>query len=55
LTFVGLGDDRMFDALEEAYRQRVPSCVWYNVLPLWDDIRAHPRFHDIIRRMNFPP
>jgi TolB-like protein/Flp pilus assembly protein TadD len=54
VIYLGLGDDRMFDALEEAYQQRAPSLVWLNVMPWWDDVRAHPRFQDIIRRMNFP-
>jgi tetratricopeptide (TPR) repeat protein len=53
-TYLGLGDERMFDALEGAYQQRVPSLVWLKVLPHWDDVRAHPRVQDIIRRMNFP-
>jgi tetratricopeptide (TPR) repeat protein len=54
LTYVGLGDERLFDALEEAYQQRAPSLAWLNVMPWWDDARAHPRFQDVVRRMNFP-
>lgn len=53
-TYMGLGDERMFEALEEAYQQRSPSLVWLKVYVHWDDVRAHPRFQDIIRRMNFP-
>jgi len=55
LTYVGLGDERMFDALEDAYQQRAHSLIWLNVVPWWDDVRAHPRFQDVVRRMNFPP
>jgi eukaryotic-like serine/threonine-protein kinase len=54
LTYLGLNDERMFDAFESAYQQRSSSLVWLNVMPWWDDVRAHPRFQDIIRRMNFP-
>jgi TolB-like protein/Tfp pilus assembly protein PilF len=55
LTYAGLGDERMFDALEDAYQQRAHSLIWLNVVPWWDDVRAHPRFQDVVRRMNFPP
>jgi tetratricopeptide (TPR) repeat protein len=54
LTYLGLGDERMFDALEGAYQQRTPSLVFLNVMKWWDDVLAHPRFQDIIRPMNFP-
>jgi tetratricopeptide (TPR) repeat protein len=54
LTYLGLSDERMFDALEGAYQQRSPNLIWLNVAPLWADVRAHPRFQDIVRRMNFP-
>ena len=55
LTYAGLGDERMFDALEDAYQQRAHSLIWLNVVPWWDDVRAHPRFQEVVRRMNFPP
>jgi eukaryotic-like serine/threonine-protein kinase len=54
IIYVSLGDERMFEALEDAYRQRCPSLVWARVFPYFDDVRAHPRFQDLIRRMNFP-
>jgi len=53
-VYAGLGDDRLFDALEEAYQQRSSSLVWSMVFPHWDELRAHPRFRDLLRRMNFP-
>ena len=53
-TYSGLGDERMFEALEEAYKQRSSSLVWARVFPQWDDERAQPRFQDLLRRMNFP-
>ena len=53
-TYCGLGDERMFQALDEAYQQRSSSLVWSRVFPIFDDVRAHPRFQDLIRRMNLP-
>ncbi len=52
--YSGLGDERSFDALEEAYQQRSSSLVWVGVFPHWDDLRTRPRFQDLLRRMNFP-
>src|SRR5271166_4602315 len=52
--YSGLGDERVFQALEEAYQQRSSSLVWVRVFPHWDDLRAQPRFQDLLRRMNFP-
>jgi TolB-like protein/Tfp pilus assembly protein PilF len=54
LTYLGLGDELMFDAMEQAYQLRALSLIYMNVMPHWDEVRAHPRFQDIIRRMNFP-
>jgi len=53
-TYSGLGDERVFPALEEAYQQRSSSLVWARVFPHWDDLRAQPHFQDLLRRMNFP-
>jgi len=52
--YIGLGDARWSQALEEAYQQRSSSLVWVRVFPHWDDLRAQPRFQDLLRRMNFP-
>ena len=52
--YAGLRDDRVFEALEEAYQQRCPQIVWARVAPYWDEVRSHPRFQDLLRRMNFP-
>ncbi len=40
--------------LEEAYRQRDPGLSGLKVEPLFDFLRRHPRFEDLVRRMNFP-
>jgi serine/threonine protein kinase/Flp pilus assembly protein TadD len=53
-TYSALGDERMWQELEEAYQQRSSSLVWARVFPHWDEVRAQPRFQDLLRRMNFP-
>lgn len=53
-TYSALGDERVFQVLEEAYQQRSSSLVWARVFPHWDDLRAQPRFQNLLRRMNFP-
>jgi len=53
-TYIALGDERTFQALEEAYRQRCPSLVWARVTTYLDEVRSDPRFQDLLRRMNFP-
>jgi tetratricopeptide (TPR) repeat protein len=52
---IGAGyNDRALDWLEKGYEER----NWYlgglRVDPLWDPLRSHPRFQDLLRRMNFP-
>ena len=50
-----LGDrDLTFEWLETAYKGK--DCLLANlrVFPLLDPIRDDPRFHDLLRRMNFP-
>src|SRR5271166_2725097 len=53
-TYSALGDERMWQELEEAYQQRSSSLVWARVFPHWDEVRLQPRFQDLLRRMNFP-
>jgi TolB-like protein/DNA-binding winged helix-turn-helix (wHTH) protein len=53
--YVGL--NRREDALDEferAFAQRDPWLVWLKVHPLYDEIRSHPRFQELIKRMKFP-
>lgn len=53
--YLGLGEtDRVFEMLEEAYRQRDAYLVWINS-PVADPIRDDPRLQSLLRRMNFPP
>jgi serine/threonine protein kinase/lipoprotein NlpI len=53
-VYSGLGDERVFQELEDAYQQQSSSLVWGRVFPHWDTLRAQPRFQDLLRRMNFP-
>jgi serine/threonine protein kinase/tetratricopeptide (TPR) repeat protein/TolB-like protein len=53
---IGLNDrERAFQYLEEAYRERFASLISLTVEPLFDDIRADPRYEDLARRMNLRP
>jgi tetratricopeptide (TPR) repeat protein len=53
-VYGGLKDERMFEALEQAYQQRCSSLVWAKVFPHWDDLQAQPPFQDLLQRTNFP-
>ncbi|MDQ3918332.1 MAG: protein kinase, partial [Acidobacteriota bacterium] len=53
---IGLNDrDRAFMYLEQAYNERFSSLISLSVEPLFDDIRADPRYADLARRMNLRP
>jgi len=59
LTFANiyarLGEtDLAVASLEQAYQQRQPLLVYLKVDRQWDPLRDHPRFQDLVRRMNFP-
>ncbi len=41
--------------LEKAYQERSNWLLFLNVDPLFDDLRAEPRFHDLLRRMGLGP
>ncbi len=54
-VYLGLGDqDKAVRFMEDEYDAR----GWYLLLirqaPQFDSLRSHPRFHALIRRMNFP-
>jgi TolB-like protein/Tfp pilus assembly protein PilF len=40
--------------LETAYEERAPFMIYLKIDPRFDDLRPHPRFQDLLRRMNFP-
>lgn len=54
-TLAALGHhDRAMDELELAYSKNEHYMIWIGVSPLWDPLREHPRFHALLRKMNFP-
>jgi len=53
LAHLRLGDhDRALAWLEKLYEQRAPWIRTLKVEPLWDPLRADPRFQSLIRRAN---
>ncbi|HYN84136.1 MAG TPA: protein kinase [Pyrinomonadaceae bacterium] len=53
IIYIGLGDmDKAFAHLEKAYAERFSSLISIKVEPLFDDLRADPRFLDLARRMD---
>jgi len=55
-VYIGLDDkERALDWLERAYEDRSFLMLDLKVDPLFDPLRADPRFQDLLRRMNFPP
>jgi serine/threonine protein kinase/Tfp pilus assembly protein PilF len=47
-------EEKALDWLEIAYEEQIQDLVYLNVYPKWDPLRDHPRFQELIRRMNFP-
>ena len=53
--YLGLGDlERALTELERAYDDRSWLVGLLKVDPLLDELRAHPRFQALLRRMRFP-
>jgi hypothetical protein len=46
--------DRAIVWLEKAYADHVPFMQYLKNDPDLDPLRSDPRFHDLVRRMNFP-
>ncbi|MCK5406529.1 MAG: tetratricopeptide repeat protein, partial [Candidatus Krumholzibacteria bacterium] len=46
--------DRAFAWLEKAYEKHDGEMHLLKVKPEWDPLRDDPRYHDLVRRMNFP-
>jgi DNA-binding winged helix-turn-helix (wHTH) protein/TolB-like protein/Flp pilus assembly protein TadD len=56
MIYADLGDkNNTLKWLEKAYRVRSHLLVDLKVEPLWDDLRADPRFKDLLRRMRLAP
>jgi TolB-like protein/DNA-binding winged helix-turn-helix (wHTH) protein/tetratricopeptide (TPR) repeat protein len=55
MVYLGLGQsDRAMDWLDRAYDERSGRLANLNVQPLFDPLRAEPRFQALLARMNFP-
>ena len=54
LIYNGLGErDETLDWLERGYKERDPKMVFLKVEPKWNNLRADPRFQDLLRRVGF--
>lgn len=52
---MGLGNlSRAFEYLEQTYRDRSAWLLTLRRDPLFDDIREHPQFQDLLRRIGLP-
>jgi len=55
-VYVGLGEeDTAFDYLERTVEERTPLIVHLVNEPVYDRLRANPRFHALLRKMNLAP
>jgi TolB-like protein/Tfp pilus assembly protein PilF len=55
ILYTGLGArDQAIDALEKTFEERSDGLAFLKVEPLFDPLRSHPRFEELMRRMNFP-
>jgi len=46
--------DQAFSLLNQAYKNRAQSLMYLNVTPGFDNLRADPRFKDLLRRVGLP-
>ncbi len=55
VVYARLGDtNSAMENLEKAYAERYPSMVFVKIEPTFDSLRADPRFHDLLRRIDMP-
>ena len=55
IGYIGLGDhDAALACLERAYAERSQGLTFLKIDPVFDPLRADPRFSDLLRRVNFP-
>ncbi len=52
LAYLGLGDDRVFEWFDKAIDARDPIATHLPSMPLYDGLRADPRFDALLARMN---
>ena len=52
---LALGEkERTLDYLEEAVERRLGMVVFFNSSPAWREIRSHPRFQDLLKKVGIP-
>ena len=52
VVYAGLGDnDQAFHYFEKAFEDRYFLMIWINSDPRLDNLRADPRFADLVRRI----
>ena len=55
LVYQGLGEtENALLWLEKAYEVRDPKMAFLKIWPQWNDLRAHARFRELMKRMAFP-
>ena len=56
LIYAGLGDkEAAFAWLEKAYEEHAFKMAFLKVEPRWDNLRADPRYRDLLRRIGLKP
>ena len=54
-VYAGLGQkNQAFEWLEKAYEEHERQLVEIKINSAWVSLRSDPRYHDLLRRMNFP-
>jgi adenylate cyclase len=54
-AYLELGDDnKAFAELNAAYLTHESTLTWLMVEPQFDHLRSDPRYHELLRKMNFP-
>jgi TolB-like protein len=54
-AYGAVGDiDRAIAWYQKGMEERAPNMIYMKVSPTWDAARADPRFHALLRQMNFP-
>jgi TolB-like protein/Tfp pilus assembly protein PilF len=46
--------DQAFEWLDKAYQERPSEMIFFRVSPEMDPLRSDPRYHAMLKRMNFP-
>lgn len=56
VVYLGMGKhDKVFEYFEEAYQQKLGTMLFINTNPIWDDIKADPRFPAFIEKIGLHP